>query len=64
MIGLIISMYSTIIASQVMGFQYKEHGVLITFVSIVVSVLIIFLYVKMKKGIRKALHRTIPNTLK
>lgn len=64
MVGVIISMYSVIIILQLIGFQYKGHEILITFITMVVSGLMVFCYLKMKKGIRKVLHRTIPDALK
>ena len=49
MVGVIISMYSVIIILQLIGFQYKGHEILITFITMVVSGLMVFCYLKMKK---------------
>lgn len=49
MVGVIISMYSVIIILQLIGFQYKGHEILITFIMMVVSGLMVFCYLKMKK---------------
>ena len=49
MVGVLISMYSVIIILQLIGFQYKGHEILITFITMVVSGLMVFCYLKMKK---------------
>lgn len=56
--------FSTLMVSKLLGFHYEEHGEVVLIVSVVATVLIYYVYMKMKKRIRNVLHRTIPNTLK
>ena len=58
------SIYGTMIVSQFMGLPYKEYGIFVLILSVIVAALILVLYLKMKKKIERALHRTTPNLLK
>lgn len=64
MILFLVAAYSTLMVSKLLGFHYEEHGEVVLIVSLVVTALMLFVYVKMKKRIKNVLHRTIPNVLK
>lgn len=64
MLIFVISIYGTIIVAQSMDFPYKEYSVVIMIASIVVSFVILFMYLKIKKKVSQVLHRKIPNILK
>lgn len=64
MLIIALGFYCTIVVSQFMGFPYKEYEIFLLIVSIVVGVILFVLYLKMKKKVKKVLHRTIPSELR
>ena len=63
MLFLVIGLYGSAITAKLVGFTNEENSLIIFFVSMIITILILTIYLKGKKKIRLALHREIPQSL-
>lgn len=64
MIIFLFGMYLSPLILGFFGIQYKEHEILVSIITIVVTIVLIFFYILAKKKYRQIFFRTIPKTLK